>query len=107
MKKETKKINDLSQLNTLLSKEQYQDLWKQKKYDWREQISRKNRRWLKDNEQSELKQYIAFPKVYENIKESILDEKKRNYIILTVITVFLVGGLIAVAIFASSVTMVG
>ena len=31
MKKETKKINDLSQLNTLLSKEQYQDLWKQKK----------------------------------------------------------------------------
>jgi len=88
MKKETKKINDLSQLNTLLSKEQYQDLWKQKKYDWREQISRKNRRWLKDNEQSELKQYIAFPKVYENIKESILDEKKRNYII-HIITNFL------------------
>lgn len=88
MKKEKTAIKDLSELSNALSKEQYQDLWKQKKYDWREQISRKNRRWLKENEQSELKQYMAFPKVYQTIKNNLLDEKKRNYII-HIITNFL------------------
>lgn len=88
MKKETKKINDLSEISKVLSKEQYQELWKQKRYDWREQIARKNKRWLKENEKSDLKQYMAFPKVYESIKTSLLDEKKRNYII-HIITNFL------------------
>ena len=83
MKKEKTIVKDLSELSNALSKEQYQDLWKQKKYDWREQISRKNRRWLKENEQSELKQYMAFPKVYQTIKTNLLDEK--NGIILFIL----------------------
>ena len=49
-----------------------------------------------------LNNFAREPKVYQ--AESLTEQEKRNYIILTVITVLLVGGLIAVAIFASSVT---
>jgi len=52
-----------------------------------------------------LNNFAREPKVYQ--AQPLTEKEKRNYIILTVITVLLVGGLIAVAIFASSVTTVG
>ena len=52
-----------------------------------------------------LNNFAREPKVYQ--AQPLTEQEKRNYIILTVITVLLVGGLIAVAIFASSVTAVG
>jgi len=81
MKKATKTINDLSQLSSVLSKEEYQNLWAEKRTNWREQVARKNKRWLKDNEKSELKQYIEHKQVYELIKSYVLDDKKRGYMI--------------------------
>ena len=58
MKKETKTINDLSKLSSVLSKEEYQNLWTEKRTNWREQVARKNKRWLKDNEKYELTQLM-------------------------------------------------
>ena len=52
-----------------------------------------------------LNNFAREPKVYQ--AQALTEHEKRNYIILAVITVLLVGGLIAVAIFASSVTTVG
>ena len=52
-----------------------------------------------------LNNFAREPKIYQT--QPLTEQEKRNYIILTVITVLLVGGLIAVAIFASSVTTVG
>jgi hypothetical protein len=52
-----------------------------------------------------LNNFAREPKVYQ--AQPLTEQEKRNYFILAVITVLLVGGLIAVAIFASSVTTVG
>jgi hypothetical protein len=52
-----------------------------------------------------LNNFAREPKVYQ--AQPLTEQEKRNYLILAVITVLLVGGLIAVAIFASSVTTVG
>jgi len=51
-----------------------------------------------------LNNFAREPKVYQ--AQPLTEKEKRNYIILAVLTVLLVGGLIAVAIFASSVTTV-
>ncbi len=51
-----------------------------------------------------LNNFAREPKVYQT--QPLTEKEKRNYIILALITVFLVGGLITVAIFASSVTTV-
>ena len=88
IKKEKTAIKDLSELGNALSKVEYQKLWEEKKSNWREQVARKNRRWLKENEKSELKQYLPQPKVYEKIKSYVMDDKKRGYMI-HIITNFL------------------
>lgn len=51
-----------------------------------------------------LNNFAREPKVYQS--QPLTEKEKRNYIILALITVLLVGGLITVAIFASSVTTV-
>jgi hypothetical protein len=51
-----------------------------------------------------LNNFAKEPNVYQ--AQPLTEKEKRNYIILAVLTVLLVGGLIAVAIFASSVTTV-
>ncbi|MFM7437442.1 MAG: photosystem II assembly protein Psb34 [Snowella sp.] len=51
-----------------------------------------------------LNNFAREPKVYQ--AQPLTEKEKLNYIILALITVFLVGGLITVAIFASSVTTV-
>ncbi len=51
-----------------------------------------------------LNNFAREPKVYQT--QPLTEKEKRNYIILALITVFLVGGLITVAIFASSVKTV-
>ena len=51
-----------------------------------------------------LNNFAREPKVYQ--AQPLTEKEKRSYIILVAITVLLVGGLIAVAIFASSVTTV-
>ena len=81
VKKEKTAIKDLSELGNALSKVEYQKLWEEKKSNWREQVARKNRRWLKENEKSELKQYLPQPKVYEKIKSYVMDDKKREWIL--------------------------
>ena len=50
-----------------------------------------------------LNNFAREPKLYQ--AQPLSETEKRNYIILAVITVFLVGGLIAVAVFASSVSV--
>ena len=44
-------------------------------------IAKKNRRWLLENNESQLKEYIPFPDVYKTIEENFKDEKKRNFVI--------------------------
>jgi hypothetical protein len=98
--KKVKSFNELSQLENLFSKDElneiklvdekqkYQEDWKRNKSGHRKMVAKKNRRWLIENNQSELKNYVPFPKVYEKIEEYFKDEKKRGYMI-HIITNFL------------------
>lgn len=98
--KNVKSFSELSQLENLFSKDElkeirfgdekqkYQEDWKRNKSGHRKMVAKKNRRWLIENNQSELKNYVPFPKVYEKIEEYFKDEKKRGYMI-HIITNFL------------------
>jgi hypothetical protein len=98
--KKVKSFNELSQLENLFSKDElneiklvdekqkYQEDWKRNKSGHRKMVAKKNRRWLIENNQSELKNYVPFPKVYQKIEEYFKDEKKRGYMI-HIITNFL------------------
>jgi hypothetical protein len=44
-------------------------------------IAKKNRRWLLENNVSQLKEYIQSPDVYKKIDTLFKDEKKRKFII--------------------------
>jgi len=94
MSKQT--YNSLSDLKNILSeddlqvqkveeqkveKEKYQEDWKRNKSQHRKMVAKKNRKWLLENNQSELKQYIPFPPVYKKIENYFKDENKRKYMI--------------------------
>jgi hypothetical protein len=91
-----KKFNQLSDLKNILNEEQlieqkqqeeqlakekYQEDWKRNKSGHRKMVAKKNRRWLLENNQSQLKQYIQFPEVYKKIQSYFEDESKRKYVI--------------------------
>jgi hypothetical protein len=98
--KNVKSFSELSQLENLFSKDElkeirfvdekqkYQEDWKRNKSGHRKMVAKKNRRWLIENNQSELKNYVPFPHVYQKIEEYFKDEKKRGYMI-HIITNFL------------------
>lgn len=92
----SKKFNQLSDLKNILTeselleqkqdeqileKEKYQGEWKRNKYAHRKMVAKKNRRWLLENNESKLKEYMPFPDVYKKILSYFEDEKKRKYII--------------------------
>lgn len=64
-----------------LEKDKYQEDWKRNVNGHRKMIAKKNRRWLIENNECQLKQYIPFPNVYEKIRSYFHDEKKRKYIV--------------------------
>jgi hypothetical protein len=71
-----------------LAKQKYQEDWKRNKSGHRKMVAKKNRRWLLENNQSELKQYIAFPDVYKKVQSYFEDESKRKYIIHVITNFF-------------------
>jgi hypothetical protein len=92
----SKKFNQLSDLKNILTeselieqkneeikvqKEKYQEDWKRNKYGYRKMVAKKNRRWLLENNESQLKEYVAFPDIYDNILSYFEDEKRIKYII--------------------------
>lgn len=91
--KKTKSFNDLSQLSNLFSKDEldekkfieekteYQEEWVRTTNGHRKMIAKKNRRWLLENNVSQLKEYIESPDVYKKIDSLFKDDKKRKYII--------------------------
>lgn len=91
--KKTKTFNDLSQLSNLFSKDEldekkfieekteYQEEWVRTTNGHRKMIAKKNRRWLLENNVSQLKEYIESPDVYKKIDSLFKDDKKRKYII--------------------------
>lgn len=95
MSKEKKpiKFNQLSDLSNLFSKEEldekkyieekqkFQENWVRTTNGQRKMIAKKNRRWLLENNESQLKEYIPFPDVYKTIEENFKDDKKRNFVI--------------------------
>ncbi len=91
-----KNLNQLSDLKILLSesdlieqkneeqkqdKEKYQEDWKRKISAHRKMVAKKNRRWLLENNECELKEFKEFPEIYQKILSYINDDKKRKYII--------------------------
>ena len=91
--KKTKSFNDLSQLSNLFSKDEldekkfieekteYQEEWVRTTNGHRKMIAKKNRRWLLENNVSQLKEYIKSPDVYKKIDSLFKDDKKRKFII--------------------------
>lgn len=91
--KKTKSFNDLSQLSNLFSKDEldekkfieekteYQEEWVRTTNGHRKMIAKKNRRWLLENNVSQLKEYIQSPDVYKKIDSLFKDDKKRKFII--------------------------
>ena len=91
--KKPKSFNDLSQLSNLFSqdeldekkyieeKTEYQEEWVRNTNGQRKMIAKKNRRWLLENNDSQLKEYIPFPDVYKKIDSFFKDDNKRKYII--------------------------
>jgi hypothetical protein len=91
--KKNKSFNQLSDLSNLFSKEEledkklqeekkkYQEDWVRNKNGYRKMIAKKNRRWLIENNQSELKEYKEFKDVYKKIASYFEEETKRNFLI--------------------------
>jgi len=93
--KNLKKFKQLSELKSVLTheefelqKEEYQNMWKKNKSSYRKMVAKKNRKWLLENNKSQLKDYIAFPNVYKNILSHFQDEKKRKYLIHVITNFF-------------------
>ena len=89
----TKSFSQLSDLKNLFSveelndkkyqedKEKYQEDWVRKTNGHRKMIAKKNRRWLLENNETQLKEYIQSPNIYKKIHEYFQDEKSRKYLI--------------------------
>lgn len=95
-----KNFNQLSDLKNLFSeeelaskknsedKEKYQEDWVRKTNGHRKMVAKRNRRWLLENKESQLKEYVAMPKIYDNIKSFFEDENKRKYMIHVITNFF-------------------
>lgn len=98
-----KNFNQLSDLKAILSKEElheqkkeelrlekekYQENWVRTTNGHRKMVAKRNRRWLIANKESQLKEYIAMPNVYEKIKSFFEDESKRKYMIHVITNFF-------------------
>lgn len=93
MSNENNKFNALSELKNLFTekelvdkknteeKQKYQENWVRTTNGHRKMISKKNRKWLLENKDCELKEYVEFPVVYDKIKSIFEDDNKRNYMI--------------------------
>ena len=62
--KNLKKFKQLSELKSVLTheefelqKEEYQNMWKKNKSSYRKMVAKKNRKWLLENNKSQLKDY--------------------------------------------------
>lgn len=95
-----KNFNQLSDLKNLFSeeelaskknsedKEKYQEDWVRKTNGHRKMVAKRNRRWLLENKESQLKEYVAMPKIYDKIKSFFEDENKRKYMIHVITNFF-------------------
>lgn len=93
MSNENNKFNSLSELKNLFTekelvdkknteeKQKYQENWVRTTNGHRKMISKKNRKWLLENKDCQLKEYVEFPVVYDKIKSIFEDDNKRNYMI--------------------------
>lgn len=91
--KKNKSFNQLSDLSNLFSKEElddkkyqeekqkYQEDWVRNTNGHRKMIAKKNRRWLIENKDCQLKEYIPSPDIYKKIHSFFQDEKSRKYLI--------------------------
>lgn len=81
---EQSKINDASKKKIFKDKDQqnYQNKWSSNKFQFREMVAKKNRKWLKEeSEFSQFDYYKEYPDVYESIKSKFEEESKRNWLI--------------------------
>lgn len=89
-----KSLKDLGEIKKDLpkpefnSKEEYQEHWRQNKYEFREMVAKKNRRWLEENQDSDFKYYKEYSDIYEKISNLFSKEKSRKWV-LHLITNFL------------------
>ena len=96
MSKENKpkqSFNSLGELSNLFTEEElfdkkyvedkqkYQENWVRVTNGHRKMIAKKNRRWLIENKQSQLVEYMKMPEIYEMIKSYFEDDNKRKYMI--------------------------
>lgn len=91
--KDTKNFNQLSDLKNLFTEEElvdkkhsedkqkYQENWVRTTNGHRKMVAKKNRRWLLENKESQLKEYIKMPDVYSKIQSDFENDSKRNYMI--------------------------
>lgn len=72
-----------------MNKSEYQEYWKDNKYQFRKMIAEKNKKWLKKNsDNTDFTYFKSFPNHYDNIKRLFENEKSRKFTI-HVITNFL------------------
>jgi hypothetical protein len=100
MSNEKKQYNSLSELKNLFTdkelvdkknveeKQKYQENWVRTTNGHRKMIAKKNRKWLLENNNCELKEYVEFPVVYDKIKSIFEDDSKRNYMIHVITNYF-------------------
>lgn len=93
MSNENNKFNSLAELKNLFTekelvdkknteeKQKYQENWVRTTNGHRKMIAKKNRKWLLENKDCQLKEYVEFPVVYDKIKSIFEDDNKRNYMI--------------------------
>lgn len=91
--KKVKSFQDLrylkQDLNSKLSKDEYQSQWRDNKRKFREMIAKKNKKWLDANkDESKFEYYKEFPKVYERIEKIFSEKKSRNFLIHTISNFF-------------------
>jgi hypothetical protein len=96
----TIKYKDLSELKNLFTKDEldekkfleektkYQEDWVRNTNGHRKMIAKKNRRWLLENNISQLKEYIEYPDVYQKIDSFFQDDKKRKFMIHVITNFF-------------------
>ena len=95
-----KKLNSLQDLKSLkktirqtdLDKKEYQEFWKDNKYNFRKMVAKKNKRWLAENkEETEFHHYQESNKeieVYRQIEGIFKYEKSRKFLIHTICNFF-------------------
>jgi hypothetical protein len=100
MSSENNKFNSLSELKNLFTekelvdkknteeKQKYQENWVRTTNGHRKMIAKKNRKWLLENKDCQLKDYVEFPVVYDKIKSIFEDDNKRNYMIHVITNFF-------------------